>query len=650
MLSFFRRIINSKAGVVVAFIVLGIIAIAFAAGDVSNIAGLGGGLSGSNVAKVGGAKITVNDLRTAAQNEVAAYRQEQPGVDMAQFIGAGGFEGVLQREVTGLALEQFGKDQGMVVSRRLIDGQIASIPAFRGPNGQFDPALYHQLLAQRKMTDAQVRTDLERTLYAQQLTVPTIGATQLAMQMALPYASLLLEKRNGEVGYIPTRLAAAGPAPSDADIQTFYTRNVQRYTLPERRIVRYALVMPAAIAAKAVPSEAEIAAYYQKNQARYAAAQKRDVTQVIIADQAGATALAARAKGGASLNEAARAAGLEASAQKGVDKATYAAQSSAAVADAVFGAAQGAVVGPVRGTLGFVVAKVDAITQVPGKTLAQARAEIVAELTKEKQAAALGELRNAIEDSLSRNATFDEVIADRKLQAQTTPAVTAQGQAPDAPTFQPSTEQRAMITAAFTAEEGDAPQIVPIGQDGGFAVVGVGQIQRSAPRALAQVRNQVLADLNADRARTAARKLANAVLAKMNKGMPMAQALKETGLPVPPVRPIVASRRDLAAAQNTPAAAPLALLFSMPQGKARTLEAPANKGWYIIRNVRIEPGNATGNTAAIQAARGDIGRLIGREYVSQFAHAVRDTVGVKTDPKAIAKLRSELLAGSGSDN
>ncbi|MEJ8629286.1 SurA N-terminal domain-containing protein [Sphingomonas sp. I4] len=193
MLSFFRRIINSKAGVVVTFIVLGVIAIAFAAGDVTNISSMAGGITGSEVAKVGSAKITANDLRTAAQNEVAAYRQEQPTLDMAQFIAAGGFEGTLQREITGLSLEQFGKDQGMVVSRRLIDGQIASIPAFRGPNGQFDPALYQQLLAQRKMTDLQVRTDLERTTFAQQLTVPTIGATQFATQMALPYASLLLE-------------------------------------------------------------------------------------------------------------------------------------------------------------------------------------------------------------------------------------------------------------------------------------------------------------------------------------------------------------------------------------------------------------------------------------------------------------------------
>ncbi len=108
MLSFFRRIINSKAGVIVTFIVLGVIAIAFAAGDVTNISSMAGGITGSQVAKVGDAKITANDLRSAVQNEVASYRQEQPTLDVAQFIAAGGFEGTLQREITGLSLEQFG--------------------------------------------------------------------------------------------------------------------------------------------------------------------------------------------------------------------------------------------------------------------------------------------------------------------------------------------------------------------------------------------------------------------------------------------------------------------------------------------------------------------------------------------------------------
>ncbi|CAE1297577.1 unnamed protein product [Acanthosepion pharaonis] len=61
------------------------------------------------------------------------------------------------------------------------------------PMASFDPALYQQLLAQRKMTDAQVRTDLQRTLFTQQLTVrPSVPRRWRARWRCL-YASLLLE-------------------------------------------------------------------------------------------------------------------------------------------------------------------------------------------------------------------------------------------------------------------------------------------------------------------------------------------------------------------------------------------------------------------------------------------------------------------------
>lgn len=650
MLSFFRRIINSKAGVIVTFIVLGVIAIAFAAGDVSNVTSMGGGIGGAQVAKVGDAKVGNAELRQAVNAEVEAYRREQPTLDVATFIAQGGLDGTLQRIVNGMALEEFGHDQGMVVSRRAVDGQIASIPALRGPNGQFDPTLYQRILADRKMTDQQVRTDIARELIGQQLIAPTQGATQMPQQLALPYASLLLEKRAGQIGFIPLTAVGTGAAPTPAEIQSFYGRNLSRYTLPERRTVRYAVVSPQAVAARVTPTDAEIAAYFRSNQSSYAASEKRTVTQVIVADQAGANALAAKVKGGTALAAAAQAAGLEPSTQEGVDKAAYAATTSAAVADAVFAAPQGAVVGPLRGTLGFVVARVDAVTQVPARTLQQVRADIFDTLTKQKSAAALADLRNKVEDALADNATFDEVVGDQKLQAQALPAVTAQGQAPDAPAFQPSAEQRTMITAAFTAEDGDAPQVVPLGQDGGFAVVAVGQVVPSAPRPLMQVQNAVIADLKADRARAAARKVANDVLARVNKGAALGAALGQTGLSLPAIRPIAAARAQLAAAQQTPAAAPLALLFSMKQGTTKTLQSPGGDGWYVIKLDRIDRGDASNTPDAVRAARADIGRLQGREYVEQFVRAVSRNVGVKIDTGNVAAVRNELVNGSSSNN
>ena len=645
MLSFFRRIINSKAGIVVTFIVLGVIALAFAAGDITGLGGGTSALSGGNVATVGGQKVGAAELRSRVQTEMQAARQQQPTVTMEQLLAQGMLQSVLDRTINGIALERFGHDQGMVVSKRSIDGVIASIPGLRGPNGQFDPANYQRLLADQKLTDAQVRTDIARDIVAQQLMLPTQGATQVPMKVALPYASLLLEKRTGQVGFIPARAVDTGPAPTDAELQAFYRRNIARYTVPERRVVRYALVSPDRVKANAVPTDAEIAAAYKQQASRFAAAEKRTISQVVIADQAGATALAAKVKGGTAIADAARAAGLEPAVQTGVTKAAYAAASTPAIADAAFAAQRGGVIGPVRGPLGWIVARVDAIEQVAGKTLEQARPELVAELSKQKLQQALSDVHDKLDDALAKNATFDEAVADQKLTAQTTPALLASGVNPDAPA-QPDPAVAPVAAAAFQMAEGDPAQLVPVGTDGGFAVVAIGRVVAAAPRPLAQVRAQVVADVTADRARTAARKLATDILARVNKGMPLAQAMAASGRALPPVQPASATRAQLAQQQGNVQPA-LALMFSMAKGDAKLLEAPENAGWLIVRLDTVVPGNAAGTPAAVAGARGSIAQLVGREYAEQFARAVRGAVGVKTDAAALAKVRADLT-GNGN--
>ncbi len=646
MLSFFRRIINSKAGIVVTFIVLGVIALAFAAGDIT---GMGGGamtLSGDNVATVGGGKVGAAELRSRVQTELQAARQQQPTATMEQLLAQGGLQSVLDRTINGIALEEFGRDQGMVVSKRSIDGVIASIPGLRGPNGQFDPANYQRLLADQKLTDAQVRTDIARDIIAQQLMLPTQGATQVPMKVALPYASLLLEKRSGQVAFIPAKAVDTGAAPAEVELQAFYRRNIARYTVPERRVIRYALVSPDQVKARAVPTDTEVAAAYRQQAPRFAAAEKRTISQVVIADQAGANTLAAKVKGGTSIADAARAAGLEPAIQSGVTKQAYAAASTAGIADAAFAAQQGGVIGPVRGPLGWIVARIEGIEQVAGKTLEQARPELVTELTKQKLQQALSDVHDKLDDALAKNATFDEAVADQKLAAQTTPALLADGGNPDAPAGAADPAITPIVAAAFQMAEGDPAQLVPVGSEGGFAMVAIGRVVGAGLRTLALLRDRVVADVTADRARAAARRLASDILAKVNKGTPLAQALASSGRTLPPVQPAIATRAQLTSAQGDVQPA-LALMFSMAKGNAKLLEAPNNAGWMIVKLDTIIPGNAAGTPEAVAGARGSIARIVGREYAEQFARAVRIAVGVKTDAAALAKVRADL-AGNGN--
>ncbi|WP_419809545.1 SurA N-terminal domain-containing protein [Sphingomonas sp.] len=651
MLSTFRRLIYSKTGAIVTGVVLVLIALAFAGGDVSSLrsegmAALGG--SSNDVAKVGDTGIGEAELAQRAANELESFRQQQPGLTMAQFIAGKGLDGSLRRAISGLALEQFGASQGMRISKRAIDGQIASIPGLQGPDGQFDPRLFRQLLVERKLTERAVRDDFARSLMEQAMTAPLLRLQGVPQQLAVPYANLLMERRQGTIAFVPTRGMPVGAAPTDAELQAFYNRSLARYTVPERRVLRYARIGADQVRAQAVPSEAEIAAAYNADRAKYAPTQKRSVTTVVVLDQATATQLATKAGSGQSLAAAATAAGLAASARTGLTKAALATQTAPALADAAFTAAQGAVIGPVRGGLGFFVAHVDAIEQVAGRTLAQVHDEIAANLRTQKQAAALQALRDQLDTALADHATFDEVVRDKGLAAQTTPGLLVDATDPDKP-GQPDAALAPLVQAAFQMQDGDDPQLVATGADGGFAVVALGRIVSAAPRPLAAVRADVVRDVQGERARQAARRVAGQILAKVNAGATLQQAWAAAGVSGEGPKPLNASREDVDRTQG-PSRAPLALMFAMAPNTTRLLEAPGNGGWAIIRLDRVQSGDASRDTVRVGAIKQAFGGLLGREYAEQFARAAERQVGAKTNPAAVARVRAQLLGQGGSGN
>jgi peptidyl-prolyl cis-trans isomerase D len=635
---------KSKVGIFVGLALLVVIAIGFAMSDLNSMRPASMGGKGSSVATVGDDSVTDTVLTERVRSDLQAAAQRQPGIDMAQYIAAGGFDGSLDRAITDVALRQFADEHGLIVSDRYIDGQIASIPAFHGLDGKFDQRTFDQALARARVSKQQLRDDIRRQTVTRLMLARAIESSYMPQQIALPYASLSKEARSGQVAIVPTAALPAVAAPTDQQLQAYYTANRGRYTIPERRVIRYAIVTPAGVAARSAPSDAEVQAAYRSNAARFAATQTRTVSQVVVADQAAAARIAQAVRGGQTVAAAAKAAGLEATTLTGLSKAQLAGRTSPAVADAAFGAQQGAVAGPVRSPLGLVVLRVDAVTQVPGKTLEQARAELVAELTKTKSATALGAVQEKIDAGITDGATFEEIVKDSGLNAQATAPVTAQGVDPLKPA-QPDPALTPILQAGFAAEPGDAPQIVQTAADGTFALVATGDVTRAAPRPLAEIRDQVAGQYRQDQAMKAARAIAQQIVNKINGGTPVGTAIAQSGARLPAPRPVNASRQQLSAlgARVPPA---LSLLFAMAPKKARLTAAPEGEGWIIVYLDAIQRGDATSDKAAITGVGRELGRLSGNEYAEQFVEAVRRQIGVKKNDAAIARVRSELAGGA----
>lgn len=652
MLTFLRRVLLSTAGKIIALALLVVIAVAFALGDITNLGG--SRPTGGALVQVGERKVTEAELQDRLKNALERARQQQPALDMTQFVAMGGFDQVLDDIVSRLALEEYATEHGMAVSKAAVDGEIASTPAFADPiTGKFSQRSFDQLLARQGVTADQVRADIRQGTLAQWIAVPALAAGYVPSELVMPYASLLLERRKGSVGYVPIGAIAKGAPPTDAELTGFYNRNRTRYTLPERRVIRYAVLRPDQFADSAKATQAEIAAAYKQDAAKYAAATKRTLSQLIVADQNAASALAAKIKGGAALAATAQGAGLQPSTIDNAEKEAFARASSPQIADAAFAAAQGGVVGPLRSPLGWHIVRVEKIEQVAGKSLDQVRGEIAAEVTRRKEAEALANLRGQIDSAIAGNATFDEAVTDAKLKAETSPPLFSDGRVDqDGQGANPTPPDPVLAQVAqggFAMETSDDPQLIPVGQDGSFALIKPERVIAAAPRPLAQIREVVANDFIRDRQLQAARKAAAAILADVNKGTPIADAMKKTGLALPPLQPLDAVRGQLSQArmQIPP---PVQLMFSMAARKAKMTEAPNGGGYWVVWLDEIQAGDARGNQALVAQTRGGLSQMIGAEYLEQFVAAARKAVGIKRDEAAIARLKAQLGGQSTGGN
>lgn len=636
MLAFFRRLLSSW----VAVALLGIIMVAFIVTGVGTPGGglVGGGVGGDAVATVGGKPVTIAEVATRAQSSLTQARQQQPDLTMPAFLSAiGGVAPIVEEYVGARVLGGWAEKHGITASEKLIGGEIASIPAFQGVTGAFDEARMNAVLGQQRLSFATLHDGIREDLVRRQMLVPLTMGAMAPAGLLNQYAMLLLDRREGVIGLVPAKLDGL-PAPSEADIAGWYKANVARYSLPERRVVRYAAFGPESVTPPA-PTDAEIAAAYKADAAKYAASETRTVSQVVLPDEAAAKGFAARMAGGTPFTKAAADAGFAAGdiALGAITRDALARTASPAVAGAAFALAAGGTTSPIKTALGWSIVHVDAITSNPARSLDQARGEIAAALAKTKAQKATADLVQAVQDAVSDGASFADVVKKHNLQVVTTPPLLPNGTAPALAGFKPDATLTALLKPANDAGPDDQPTVETVAPDH-YALLSVASVVAAAPVPLAEAHARVVQDLIAQRAADRAHATAQAILAKVRGGQAMAAAFAAAGLPPP--QTAGGTQVDLArAGNNVPPV--LRTLFRLTAGKTELSAAPGG-GWFVVHLDRIVPGDPAAVPALVAATRGEVTRNIGEEYAQQFANAARAEVAVKRSPAGEAKLEQQL--------
>ena len=640
MIGFFRSIFQSKIGLFFTFAFVGLIAVAFASADITG--STFGGVTGNDVAIVGDESIGSGELTQVANNVQRQVQQQNPQMDMKTWVDDGGLDRIMDQLIDQYALVAFGKEYGMVASKRLVDSQIIESGNFDGPTGDFSEETFRDALNRAGITEAAYRRQEERTIIGEQIITPVFFGMRVPENLASPIASLQLEGRTGQILLIPSVAYVPKDEPNDKTLAAYYAANAKKYQRAEQRKIRYAVITTDGLGSAAIPTEAELQAAYKTRNKEFSANETRSFTQVILPTEAAAKALAKTVAGGTSLAKAASDSGYSTSRSSDVNKEEFTKEFSVAVADAVFAAQNGKVSTPARSGLGWHIARIENIRANPARSFSEVRGQLLTELGERKTLEALGDKLEVIEEKFIQGATLPEVAKSEELKIQTSPLLLATGQSLSQQGFEPSQTLQAMLQGAFAMEaDNSEPQLVELEPGKRYGVYDVSEVKPAAPPPLAEMRARVLRDYMLEKGSAKAKATALNVKKGVQGGKNLNAAMSVVNVRTPPVENVGARRIELERSE-TPVPPPLALMFSMIEKDAKIIEAPDNQGWYVVYLDTITAGNAAKQEGMIEAYQQQLRPALIGELQQQFLGAVRKEVGVEREDTAYRNVSDRL--------
>lgn len=420
-------------------------------------------------------------------NQIRDQAQQQAGraIDFEELIGEGGLRQYLSQKAQQLGFANWAWKVGIRPGEDLILRQIRQQSAFfDNVTGQFSQEQYISVLAENNATPEMLEAQL-RDQYASQHYGAALGAgMRLPRIYGAVLASQALETRDARWFTVTQAMAGTAPAPTDAQLTTFMTQNAEQLGLrmPESRTASVVLFDDGA-EATAMPTEARIEERFNFRRDALSLPERRTFVTLTAPDRAAADRIAAALRAGQSPAEVGRA--------NSIQPADYAdtprsALGDPAVAAAVFGLSENQVSDPIQAGVGFVVARVTAITPGRPAALADVREQVIQELRAEDARAAVYRRVEVYEKARSEGKALDVAVREAGARILQIPAIREDGKLRNGQEINPALPPQ-LVETMWGLSEGAESEVVDMGR-GQYFVVRVDEVLPAALPPLDSIR------------------------------------------------------------------------------------------------------------------------------------------------------------------
>lgn len=256
-----------------------------------SLAGVGSYLNrpaDTNPAKVNDQAVTSQDFDRAYQNERARL-QQQFGESFSQLADNPAYVKQLRKTVLDRLINQLALDQQAVAANiRIGDEQvkeaIRAMPEFQ-KDGQFDNEVYLNLLSRARL-DPHAFSESIRQRLLQDNWAGALVESEFALPSEVSRVDgLMQQQRDAQVYTLSAAHYQKGLSVSEAELESYYKAHAAQFKSPEQVNVNYVELDAAALAKDIKVSDQELRDYYDQHLDQYRTAERRQVAHILIADK-----------------------------------------------------------------------------------------------------------------------------------------------------------------------------------------------------------------------------------------------------------------------------------------------------------------------------------------------------------------------------
>ncbi len=479
------------------------------------------GISAINAAKINGVDVSMAEYQRTFQNVREQWQNiSAPMAEQPEFIKQQALDSLVNR----LLLVELNEDLGFRVNNSQVRSAINEIPAFRNPEG-FDTVAYQNYLLTQGYTPARFEAEIREDMSLQQMQAGLSETVVVPKADAVKLAALQLQSRDFRYALISHDVLKQGTDISEDEIQAYYQKNEQEFMSAEEVRLAYIQLSADLIAQGVNVDEASLSTYFDSSVQNYSVAERRKVKQILVyaeqenKERAGeiANEMHALVTSGTSFEDVRNKYSDNTEVTVEVSDFGFINQGvlDTAVDEAVFSLAKGAISEPILTEFGYQIVTVEDITGGSSAAFEDVRAEVERDYRKEQAQKQFFDLYDELAVLTYEHPETLEVASESLDLPIIESGVITRESAMD-----PLLNDPRALAAAYSDEvllNGNNSDLIEINPE---QIIVIRVIQHNPPqkKALADVRNEIVAKLQSEKGTEKARVMGEEIKQKLVQG------------------------------------------------------------------------------------------------------------------------------------